>query len=905
MKIKFEDQRDAARGDFDANGPEATVSDDFFSQLLNYSLERGYLEPCAQKGLGNIRPPLKSDHFGWCRITRLPVHPSEEDSYDLLSKWQSTLSFCHLLGYRIAFVLQRHRGQTGLYLGAASMDGSCTGRDAAAKVSKSASIHMHGIGINLLGGEEADCDIVEPLDLLDCAGIVTGIPSRRGSGNADLLQTLDKLAYGLRNEATKKENDYSLVVVADPVRNTEITALMGTLFNLQTEIHDKIACTSTQTFGESQSQSSGRNLSVGIGSILLGLCTALVCVGSGFGALALPVALGAVANPKNSVLGAAAVNLGGGMSKYKSNSRSFSTSSSVSRQYLNYVAKYCEDTLERHVRRLEKGRNLGFWNTGIYVLGDAPSTTETVLGMLRSIYAGDETYVEPIRAFDAGSNPGVLSHIRAFSPIPLPVAEDVADAAKKSLGREDSWNVLGPLYQSFTTPLNTDELSIATSLPRRDVPGLKFVKNAVNFAANPPAFEQGERTVRLGAVMDVGAPTEIPYAIGINQFVRHCMLAGISGGGKTTTSKTILARMMKNGVPFLVIEPTKTEYLDWACELNQKAEEAGSPQKIRIFTPGCETYRGTQTSKLVFNLFEPCAAQGAPLKIMRRIDSLVAILSDSMPMGDVLPMILEEGVYELAQATMGESCVSDSVDPADVGSFPDLGGIGKVVRQILQTRRYETSVQGNIGGAIETRIASLQRGWKKEVFNAERSIRGEAVFEGPAVINLNGISNNADKALFMSILLTALREYRESVYETNDAYRAEQKRRETLKHFTVVEEAHRIMAKPAARGGDSGNARLVTAEMFCEILSEIRAYGEGVMIVDQIPSKLIPEAIKNTNIKIAHRIAARDDREAMGETMGLRPDQEDIIGVLEQGNAIVCSEQDDAAMWVKIDRIAP
>lgn len=123
---------------------------------------------------------------------------------------------------------------------------------------------MHGIGIDLLGGEEADCDIAEPMDLLDYAGIVTGIPSRRGSGNADLLQTLDKLAYGLRNETTKKENNYSLVVVADPVRDTEITALMGTLFNLQTEIHDKIACTFTQTYSESQSQSNGRSMSVGI-----------------------------------------------------------------------------------------------------------------------------------------------------------------------------------------------------------------------------------------------------------------------------------------------------------------------------------------------------------------------------------------------------------------------------------------------------------------------------------------------------------------------------------------------------------------------------------------------------------------------------------------------------------------
>ena len=45
--------------------------------------------------------------------------------------------------------------------------------------------------------------------------------------------------------------------------------------------------------------------------------------------------------------------------------------------------------------------------------------------------------------------------------------------------------------------------------------------------------------------------------------------------------------------------------------------------------------------------------------------------------------------------------------------------------------------------------------------------------------------------------------------------------------------------------------------MFASFLAEIRAYGEGLIIAEQIPAKIIPDAIKNTAVKILHRLPAR------------------------------------------------
>jgi hypothetical protein len=37
--------------------------------------------------------------------------------------------------------------------------------------------------------------------------------------------------------------------------------------------------------------------------------------------------------------------------------------------------------------------------------------------------------------------------------------------------------------------------------------------------------------------------------------------------------------------------------------------------------------------------------------------------------------------------------------------------------------------------------------------------------------------------------------------------------------------------------------------MFTDMLADMRTYGEGFIIADQIPTKLTPETLKSTNLK--------------------------------------------------------
>ena len=92
--------------------------------------------------------------------------------------------------------------------------------------------------------------------------------------------------------------------------------------------------------------------------------------------------------------------------------------------------------------------------------------------------------------------------------------------------------------------------------------------------------------------------------------------------------------------------------------------------------------------------------------------------------------------------------------------------------------------------------------------------------------------------------------------------------------------AHRLLTR-LPEGISTSRAQAV--EVFTDLIAEVRRYGEGMIIADQIPSKLAPEVLKNTTTKIIHTLYARDDREVIGDTMGLDDEQRRWLACLGWG----------------------
>lgn len=866
---------------------------DLTSPMLEYMMERSYLEDMTSRSafIAAREPGQKNKPISWIKVQRIPVHPSQADNYDLLTKWQAVLSSLHAWKCKTIFLLQRRHGETNLYIGLQgnSLEG--------------------GIGllrsalINCMPGIEAEpidnlketsfderakgtMELSGVLDSYSVGGAVTGIPSFRKETQSKFAQTLDQLAFGIRTERNE-EADFSLIIVAKPMSDEETAEIINRYQKIGGDIHSEVSAQVSDSEFKSEGESKGTSfgLNFGLGQILN---TAASALGGPIMTVASAGATLAAATLWGTSIGA---------NRSYSSSQSVSVGRTVAKNYLNKFAQFTEKLTDMHCERLRKGRNLGFWNVGTYVMGYRDEDVTTVLGMLRSIYSGDETYIEPIR-LHLLHQPEAIKAMKGFELIPVVHPDAVV---KENEPLQTEWHMLGNAYQYLSTPLNTEELSLETSLPRKDVPGLRFVRSSVRFANNP-GTNDCKGMLSMGKIIDSGVVQGNDYSIDVNSLVKHSLIVGSTGCGKTTTCKTIINEVLNRDIPVLIIEPAKDEYVRWAVKWNEEHPE----NPVNIYIPGVKNLEmlgvkegARALSPLKLNPFQPAAVEGAPIDLLTRCEQLTALINASLPISDILPVIMEEAFFTFMSETYKYEFTSGETKQKE--DYPKLDKVLPVARKILNVRGYSQEVANGLAAALDTRFQYLVRGKRGEILNVFRSTSYEKLFNQTTVVNLSKIANQKDKALIMSLLMLSLYEYRISAYNYDENYRRNAQKNELL-HLTVVEEAHNVLARPRIDLAGVGNPQQVVADLFGNMLSEIRGYGEGLMIVDQVPTRLIDDAVRNTNYKIAHRLSAKEDVEVMASALGLRLDQQGLIPLLQQGQAVITCDKDDAASWVKINK---
>lgn len=855
------------------------VPNNFFQTLLEQLLERDYLNDVSEREFIPIQKIKRK--IQWLQITRLPIHPDANENYDLLSHWQGVLSSLHAWNYRLIFMLMRHQGKTKLYLGSVSFQQGISNEDAVEQIREAAFGSMPGMEMRTLDNTNNDVlnEIITPLISMNSVGAVTGIPSLRQSKEKVSSQTLDQLAFGIR-DMNGTEKDYAMIVIADPIPDQEISEIISRYRRLSSQIHSAVKMSGSQTLSRSESREKGAALKGAtgfLGSVLGRLAGSYLCnpylgqiVGSSIGGIV-----------------AGLFGLNGQVSA--------SGSATSSTEYLDKFAEYAESATNHHVDRLNDGRNYGFWNAGIYILGTSQKDVKTVTGILRSIYSGDQSYFEPIRLHMLKSESGALNYVRRFELIPM-LSNELPVPNKKGWQNDDKnqWHIFGNRYQYLSTPINTMELGLATSLPRRDVPGIRFVKTAVRFANNP-ANIKGDKIV-LGNIVDTGVIQGNTYDIDVNSLVRHALVAGSTGSGKSTTCKRILSEVIKRNIPVMVIEPAKDDYVRWAIAQNKHLPKN---KQFKIFMPGVDRFNDTQILPLELNPFEPASVPDVKVDLLRHCENFSMLLNACLPSEEVVPILIEEVV----DATISAFAERNNVNYNDISvepmkKYPTINMLLEKAKSIMDKKSYATMNKDNLTEVLTTRFKYLQRGMRGRILNVDKSTDYHQLFSGNVVINISRLAGTKDKSLIMSLLMQALYEYRTSRYYYDEKYRKEaQKNR--LMHLTLVEEAHNVLLKPDSHVS-SGSPQKAAADLFDTMLSEVREYGEGLVVVDQVPTRLIDGATKNTNYKIVHRLTAPDDQEVMASCMAFRDDQKYIIPALEKGNAIICGDEDDAAAWVKI-----
>jgi hypothetical protein len=397
---------------------------------------------------------------------------------------------------------------------------------------------------------------------------------------------------------------------------------------------------------------------------------------------------------------------------------------------------------------------------------------------------------------------------------------------------------------------------------RGGVPGIAVRQPAPDFEPGPRPDQPGPYDIHLGNYRRGGVAIAPLQA-----FTRHALVTGFTGSGKTNTVLYLLDQFWKkHHIPFLVIEASKKEY--------RALKNVPGFKDLLIFTLGDET-----TSPFRLNPFELLPG----LRLEAHLGRLQACFDAALPQFGILPSIVAEAM-ELIYTTKGWKLTDQALLPSPIAQggegekkgFPTMREMLTTVIQVAEQRGYQGETAQNIRAAAAGRIGNLLRGSRGRMFGCQRSFPVDILFQRPVILELNDL-NEDDKALTMMFLLTWLREYRELHAQKN------------LQHITIVEEAHNVLSNTQSTGNSevSADTKAKAVAAFANILAEVRAYGEGLIISDQSPEKLAPDAMRNTNLQIAHQLRDRHDREAIARAMIMDEEQQNYLGKLRVGEAAV------------------
>ena len=469
----------------------------------------------------------------------------------------------------------------------------------------------------------------------------------------------------------------------------------------------------------------------------------------------------------------------------------------------------------------------------------------------------------------------------------LPYAVTPASSAARSLQEvleEPSPTAAGgdavpghPFYAS------TELIAALSRPPEREMPGIRLALQPDFDVTQEPAA--GREVIDVGQILDRSRRSAGPLVLPLDSLNRHVFVSGATGSGKSQTVRTLLEAATGAGIPWLVVEPAKAEYRLMAARL--AGVDGGASGTAAVVSEVVRIRPGEPDAIAAgLNPLEPAPDEnGRRFPLQTHANLVKALFTASFRSDEPFPQVLSAAltrVYEDAgwDLALGETVAADA-NP----SYPNLADLQRAAIRIVQEIGYSQRITDDVLGFIKVRLSSLRLGTTGRFLQGGHQLDFGKLLRTNAVLEIEDVGDDGDKAFLMGTVLIRLVEHLRMVNRAKPAGPA------TLRHLTVIEEAHRLLRRPDAPGsGASGGAAAHAVEMFAGLLAEIRAYGEGLIIAEQIPDRLIQDVIKNTAVKITHRLPAADDRDAVGATMNMTQAQNRFLVTLKPGEAAVFAD---------------
>ncbi len=423
-------------------------------------------------------------------------------------------------------------------------------------------------------------------------------------------------------------------------------------------------------------------------------------------------------------------------------------------------------------------------------------------------------------------------------------------------------------------------LAALAGLPRREVPGVRLLEAGYFDVTAEPS---GPDEIAVGAILD-GQDREVgEFGVPRATLNRHALITGATGSGKSATVRHLLGQLAKAEVPWLVVEPVKSEYAAFAGRI---APGLG----VTIINPA-----DPAAIPLAINPLAP--EPGFP--VQAHIDMVRALFLAAFDAREPFPQIMSQALQRVYEAC-GWDPVTGTGRPGAVvpPAIPTLAQLQAAAIEVIEDVGYGRELQADVRGFVDVRLRSLRTGSAGRFFEGGHPADVAELLRRNAVLAIEDVANDEDKAFLIGTLIIRIvehlrlrsRAWRDGGAGAGGAAGAAG----GLRHVMVIEEAHRLLR------GDREGASAHAVELFAGLLAEIRAYGEGLVIAEQIPAKLVPDVVKNTALKVVHRLPARDDRELVGATMNLDAEQSKQVVSFAPGVAAVFADGMDRPVRILV-----
>ena len=813
------------------------------------------------------------------KITKM-VYETEENATD---KFVSVITAMSYADCSICLIVDGNGDKTDFYLGIKSNDKKRTSTSIMQTFQSAIKGQFPGtitedISIIEKGKDKSEKDeLLEKISNGSVVSLYSGIPTlkdkKNNYTNKNFIQGIEKFANAMKGKT------YTAVIIATNAVDdiSEQRKAYETLYSrLSPFASIQRASTTSSSVANSYSESSGfstsktitNSLNISIGEStttnhnetkgnIWSKLSALPLIGVIPGLFAKQISDG-TADGHSKNLGKGTAIADGNVENQNTTKGSTETEGTSDNVSIKIQDKHVQELMKRIDKQLERinmFESNGLWDSCAYFVAykQDKDVSETAATIFRSIMQGDDSGIEK-SSVNTWYNANVKKILNNISTLQHPEFE------------YDSSTYIKP-----TSLISSSELAIMMGLPRKSVPGFPVIEHAALGKEVVKTSSDYEKTKELtiGKIFDQGEEQVNPVSLSVESLTGHTFVTGATGSGKSETIYSLINGLKKQGKCFLVIEPAKGEYK----KVFGNANVFGTNPKI---------------SKLLhINPFK----FPKDVHVLEHIDRIIEIFNACWPMYAAMPAILKDSILAAYENIGWDLFNSENKYSPEL--YPTFADVLAELKNILNNSEFHDDAKGNYKGALETRIKSLTNGIVGEIFSYNEN-GDEVLFDEDTIIDISRIGSQETKALIMGILIMRLNEYRMSKGEQPNS---------SLKHVTVLEEAHNILKNSTANQNiEGGNVAAKAVEMISNSIAEMRTYGEGFIIADQSPNAVDISAIRNTNTKIIMRLPETEDRKTAGKASAMKDNQIDEIAKLPTGVAVVYQNNWEEPVLCKITK---